>query len=354
MNPVFRTAKVNANLQSCTAPITASPRGAVDQGGGYWFAHGTTGPTGTVSFYTFPGSIKLRMSYSHMSVTRIAVAIAAGTNQVDFQSTAVTLNSAGAIKSPTGGSWWFFAKPTMDLLPGSYSFLFQNGATWSAAVRITVSGCDMNAANLRVVDENGNGVAGATATPAVGGTWQPNVPGATNAAGYLVAQLPTGTTKVKMSVNQGAQEQTSAEMVASSYTWTTEILRIALNDHAGTPITTGAWLDQGGGYWYDWGSLGAYRDIPLCARIAPYKFKVTYNFTSQEQSGIAVSAGAGVTTFNFQTGQVFGSCITQYSASAWRTFTNDMALMPGSYNTFKSPSQPGVIAAGGITNLTCP
>ena len=69
----FQAAKVNANLKSCTGPITDVPGGAVDQGGGYWYHHGDTGPAGTVSFYTFPGSIKVRMGYNHNNEERVPV-----------------------------------------------------------------------------------------------------------------------------------------------------------------------------------------------------------------------------------------------------------------------------------------
>jgi hypothetical protein len=360
INPVFQAAKVNANLITCTDFITDVPGGTVAQGGGYWYNQGTTGPSGTVSFYTFPGNIKLRMTYNHNSETQYPT-IAVGTNEVDFQTTAVTINYAGDIKSNKGGSWWMFSKPTMNLLPGDYNFWFKNG-TWQGPVTVTVTGCEMNLVLLTVLDENGNGVAGGKATPAYGGSWGSTLPGETDSNGHLLADVPPGFTKIKMEVNQGGEEQLLAQLNASNYTWYTEILRIWLNDHSGSPITDGAaMLDQGGGYWYSWGNLNTsgYKDIQLFPRANAYKFKMTYNYTSQildnstTPLGPVVIAGAGIQNYYFQTGQVLGSCITQYSTGAWRTFTNGMELMPGSY-TFRSPSQTGVVTAGGTTNLTCP
>ena len=158
-----------------------------------------------------------------------------------------------------------------------------------------------------------------------------------------------------MEVNQGAVEQLLAQLTASNYTWNTEILRIWLNDYTGSPITDGnATLDQGGGYWYNWGNLNTsgYMDIPLFARTGTYKFRVTYNYTSQELFPV-VNTSSGIDNYYFQTGQVFGSCITQYSTGAWRTFVDGMELMPGTY-TFKDPTQSGVVTAGAVTNLTCP
>jgi len=142
-------------------------------------------------------------------------------------------------------------------------------------------------------------------------------------------------------------------LTSSNYTWKTEILRIWLKDHAGLAITDQlAVLRQGGGYWYTWGNLNAssYRDVQLFP--ASYKFEMIYNYTAQQLFPI-VTAGAGIQNFNFQTGQVFGACITQYSTGAWQTFANGMELMPGTY-TFKSPTQSGIITAGAVTNLLCP
>jgi hypothetical protein len=100
-------------------------------------------------------------------------------------------------------------------------------------------------------------------------------------------------------------------------------------------------------------NASGYKDIQLFARAGAYKFKVTYNFTAQELLPV-VSTTSGINNFYFQTGQAFGPCITQYSTGAWRTFTDGMELMPGTY-TFKDPSQPGTITAGGLTYLIgCP
>ncbi len=352
VNPVFQAAKVNANLKSCTGPITDVPGGSVDQGGGFWYHHGNTGPSGTVTFYTFPANIKVRMTYNHNSLT-LNPTIVAGTNEVDFQTTKVTLTYPSGIKSNMGGSWWMFSKPSMDLLPGTYNFWFQNGTAWYGPVPITVGGCEVSGSYiwLKVRDENGGGVAGATAKPGYGGSWGIQLPGATDANGNLFAEITPGYTKISMTVNQGSVEQSLAQLTASNNTWKTEILRIWLKDHTGTAITDGgAILKQGGGSWYTWGNLSVsgYRDIQLFP--GSYKFEMTYNYTSQQLLPV-VTTGPGIQNFDFQTGQVIGSSVTQYSTGAWRTFTSGMELMPGTY-TFKDPSQLGVVTAGGITNLT--
>ena len=351
---LFEAAKVNVNLKSCTGPIADVPGGSVAQGGGYWWTHGTTGATGTVTFYTFPGTIKVRMQYNHGSQTEDSVPIIAGTNEVDFQTTKVTLNYGDDIRSNKGGSWWMFSKPSMDLLPGDENIWFKNNGKWGDPVLVAVSGCEMNKAMLRVLDEDGNGMAGGKGAPAIGGSWQPAIAGETDASGLLFVDYDPAWTKIKMTVNQGSQEQTAAQLTASNYTWTTQILRIWLLDHAGSVITDEqAVLSQGGGTWVTWGNLNAsgYRDVQLFP--GSYRFRMTYNHTSETKDGVPVVAGPGYDDFYFQTGQVFGSCITEYTGAGWSTFTNGMELMPGTY-TFRYPSQSGTVVAGGTTNLTCP
>ena len=146
VNPVFQAARVNVNLKTCDGPIADVPGGAVHQSGGYWHKHGDTGPSGTVTFYTFPGSIKVRMTYNCASQTIDSIVIVAGTNEVGFLTTAVTLIHDDDIRSNTGGvcGWWIFSKPTMNLLPGEYDFWFKKDGKWGDPITITVSGCEMS------------------------------------------------------------------------------------------------------------------------------------------------------------------------------------------------------------------
>jgi hypothetical protein len=320
---------------------------------------GTTGPSGVVSTELFPGTYSFTARINKTSAATNVDITAGDPIDYTFVPTVVDFHyTQGRV------SMWqdnigttVFNGPTY-IFPGNYTIDFYKDSTTNTKLyseTMAISGCSYERAfaMLTVRDENGNGVSGGAATPACGGSWQPSVVGVTDTNGKLWAELPPCYTKIKMTVNQGAEEQTLVQLDTSNYTWTTEILRIWLNDHAGTPFTDGnATLDQGGGYWYNWGNLNnsGYMDIPLFARASAYKFRVGYNYTSQELYPV-VSTTPGIDNFYFQAGQVFGPCITQYSTGAWRTFTTGMELMPGSY-TFKNPSQTGVITAGGATYLT--
>ncbi len=353
----FNTNLLTLRMETCGgAPLDGgNPRGG--NGSTYttwWFPGGVTGSSapGETKAEFFPGTYSFEMLYKATADAKVSVTIPDADSLLTWQTTNVTLDYPGQISYGGGtGDSTFFNKPSMELLPGTYKFNFRP----DNRLDLTLSGCSFNKAfvSLKVMDENGNGVPGGKATPAYGGSWGAALPGTTDANGKLFSEIPPGYTKIKMTVNQGAVEQSLAQLTASNYTWYTEVLRIWLNDHAGAAITDGsAALDQGGGYWYAWGNLNSsgYKDIQLFP--GSYKFRVTYNYTGQDLFPV-ISVAPGIANFYFQTGQVFGSCITQYSAGAWRTFTDGMELMPGAY-TFKEPSQSGTVTPGGITYLTCP
>jgi len=361
----FQTQLLTARLETCAAaPLNGAN---VRWGNGptfttRWFPSNPAQPTGTsapgeTAGEAFPGTYSFEMLYKATAQQKLSHNFPLDGSLLTWQTTAVTINYPGSVSygGTTGDSTWF-TKPTMELLPGTYKFHFRpyNGNP-GFTTDLTFSGCAQAYTVLRVVDENGSGVPGAQANPACGGSWQSTLPGVTDAGGNLLAALPACTTKVKMIVNQGSEEKTNAEMASANYTWTTQILRLWLLDHAGAPITDGqAILEQGGGYWYTWGNLNAsgYRDVQLLPRAAAYKFKMSYNFNAEEQFPV-VPVTAGIQDFYFQTGQVFGPCITQYQGAGWSAFTNGMEQMPGT-RTFRYPSQSGTVTAGAVTNLDCP
>jgi hypothetical protein len=248
------------------------------------------------------------------------------------------------------GNHWQTVPCGTYLFAGTYDFRFG-----SDVVPVTVGGCAMTKARLMVLDENVNGVPGGKATPACGGSWQPTVPGATDATGVLFADIPACTTKIRMQVGNSSQEQTNAQLDTSNYTWQTEILRVYLKDHAANPIADQAGsLAQGGGTWIELGNFNAsgYVDVQTFP-VASARYKATYNCTSETKDGIPVTAGAGIQELDFQTGQVFGACITQYQGCGWSAFVDGMELMPGT-RTYRYPAQTVAITAGSVTNLSCP
>lgn len=343
-NSVYQLAKVNVNLKDCDDnPLDG---GVVAQGGGTWVTHGTTDASGTVSFYAFPGNnVKVRMNYHYGSLTINSTAVVLPTTEIDYVTTTVNL-APGPVK--VGSSGWPTIPMPYEMLPGTYNFRL-NGNQINGVV---ISGCDFGKTLLRVKNELGGPVAGVTFVPACGGSWQPQVAGSTDANGYLFADMPGCMTKVKANVSGSGQELTKAQLIASNYTWTTEVLRMNFKDHAGNFITDGLGTIQSGGGWPTIGSFNASGYFEINSFPATTGFRATYNNTT-EQKNFTIVAGPGVQEELFQTGQVIGACITQYAAGGWSTFTSGMELMPGT-RTFRYPSQSGTVTAGAITYLACP
>jgi len=352
---IFYTSQSKAVVKDCSNnPISGI--GIRFYGTGYpgAFVSVNTDGSGSATTELFPGNWKIDARINDTEEEKTYML--AGDGTTSGQTTTTTF--APATVSFPGinpvhywkGYWASFTSPGY-MFPATVKFRF--GGVGGPEADVTISGCALTGVMLKVLDENGNGVAGGTATPANGGVWLPAFPGTTDANGNLFALLPASFTKIRMEVNQGSQEQTLAQLNTSNYTWYTEILRIWLKNHTGAAITDGnGLLEQGGGFWYNWGNFNAsgYRDIQLFARPGAYTFKTTYNYTSQVKNPV-VNAGAGIQNYDFQTGQVYGNCITQYSTGAWRTFTDGMELLPGTY-LFRYPSSPGTIVAGEITYLT--
>jgi hypothetical protein len=350
INPIFQAAKVNVNLKYCAGDALSD--GTVSQGGGYWFTHGSTGSIGTVSFYAFPGkNIKVKMSYNYGNNTIDATTVTAPVTDIDFTTTTVNL-APGPVQ--IGVSGWPTVTMPMQMLPGTYNFRL-NGTQVNDVV---VSACNetpsagVNMVLLSVKNESNQPVGGAQFIPAIGGSWQSQIPGATDANGNLLAAFNPSWTKIKAEVNNSSQELTKAQLESSGYVWTTQLIRINFLDAAGNAITDEKGEIRRGGGWPLIGKFNSSGYFEVSTFPANIGYRVNYNNTSETKT-LNIVAGAGVQEFNFQTGQVFGSCITQYSAGGWTSFTNGMELMPGTY-TFRYPSQSGTVVAGQITYLNCP
>lgn len=345
-NSIYQLAKVNVNLKNC--PGTPLAGGIVAQGGGHWVIHGTTNGTGTVSFLAFPGNnVKVRMSYNYGSNTIDVTPAVSPVTNIDFTTTKVNLFGNNV---KIGVSGWPTISMPIELLPGSYNFRIDG----SQINGVNISGCEISKGLVKVKDETGKPVQGATFRYACGGSWV-GTQGATDANGWLVADIPACMTKIDAKVGNSSEEMTKAQLQSTNYTFTTEVFRIFLKDHAGNAITdqSGS-LAQGGRTWIGLGNFNTsgYVDVQTFP-TASGRYKASYNCTEQTINNINVVGGAGIQTFDFQTGQVIGSCITEYVGCGWTTFVNGMEQMPGTRN-FKSPTQSATVVAGQITYLNCP
>jgi len=317
----FATALATVTLKkNCSGTLING--GVVQYANGSWLNFGTTGANGagTVTKELFPGTYKVVLTYNGFSNTIIHDL----TTMFEFKTVALTIFGVTNAKY-ANGSWYTFTLPTMDLLPGTYRFVL-DGVTQNIVVN--GANCTQLCGFLRLLDQAGKGVAGGKATPAYGGSWGTTYTGSTDANGRLLVTDTQQPTKISMTIGQGSQEQTWAQLQASNWTWYTVTATIRLIDHNGVGIAGGV-VDQGGGYWdYGIGTTDASGNVTLQRFAGSYKFKMTVNFTSQE---IIQNIATPVV---FQTGSVHsdsGTC-TQYAAGSWRPFVQNMQLLPRNYN----------------------
>ncbi len=173
VNSDFMAVKVNVNLKTCDGLILDPIGGTVRNSIGFTDTYGTTGTTGTVSFYAFQDNsrpVKIKMVYNNWFQRKNVILVDAQVNEIDFTTTAVTLNHTGDIKF-RGTRNKPFNKPTMNLLPGNYKFKFKTGSSWSSWMSFSVSGCQFGGilANITLKTSEGVGLSGGVATYTKGG-----------------------------------------------------------------------------------------------------------------------------------------------------------------------------------------
>ncbi|MCB9131138.1 MAG: hypothetical protein H6647_09370 [Anaerolineales bacterium] len=153
-----------------------------------------------------------------------------------------------------------------------------------------------------------------------------------------------------------ARQQLNGQNVAANpvVTFQTTNVTVELRDSGANLIPdeagTGAVQYYAGG-WRDFGVTAGGQASKELLPLS-YSFAMTYANARQQLNGQNVAANAIVT---FQTGQVHSDSGTaiQYYAGGWRSFVQDMQLLPASY-TFRfsdaTPNQAYPIAPG-VTNM---
>ena len=291
---LFNTELLTLRLETCEGTPLDGGHVRWGHGANYSTSHfigGNTGSsaTGETSAEFFPGIYSFEMGLSGTTDTKISYNFPTDGATVLFTTTKVILSYNNTISygGPSGTSAWF-TKPSMELMPGgTYKFKFTGGNL----VDIAISGCEINKAMLLVKDELNNPVAGVTFKAACGGSWQTPYPGQTDASGGLLVDLQPCMTKISASLINNGQELSKAQLEASGYKWTTEVLRVNLKDHVGNAITDGTGsLQQGGSTWVALGNFNAsgYVDVATFP-VTNGKYVATYNFTS-ETKYVAVPA----------------------------------------------------------------
>ena len=130
---VFNTVNVAVRLEDCDG--NGLPGGVVTYAKGSWLNFGTTDGTGNAYKELLPIQYNFKVAYSHTSDEEPGDV---GVNPTVLFKTGRVYCTDGSIeKVALGGTWVVFTHPAMDLLPGTYNFVFLDGSSQY----ITVEAC---------------------------------------------------------------------------------------------------------------------------------------------------------------------------------------------------------------------
>jgi hypothetical protein len=336
----------SASFKVTVPPVTVKLLGSNGNGlsgavvqyySGGWKAFGTTGSDGTVSMALPPNTYNFQITYAGASQQKSQNV---GTNPtVVFQTTLVTtklLSSTGQELSGGAqyyaGGWKIFGvgttTGTMELLPLTYTFQVSYGGASQQLSQNVASNPNVvfhtKLVTMKLLSSDGSAELTGTTQYYAGG-WKTFGGGTTTTTMELLPLTYTFQISYK-----GASQQKSQDVSKdASVKFQTTSVTVKLVSSANTELIGGTVQYNAGG-WKTFGSGTTTATMELLPLT--YTFQVSWAGASQQKSQ-NVATNALVT---FQTVQVHsdsGKC-TSYLAGSWRTFTQDMELLPGAY-TFR-------------------
>jgi len=357
-NVVFQTTRVMVQLKDSTGALMDS--GTVQYYAGGWRDIGATSG-GQVSKELLPASYTFSMTYGF---ARQEKSQNLATNPtVVFQTTRVTVqlkDSTGALMDSGtvqyyAGGWRDIGATSggqvnKELLPASYTFSMTYGyarqeKSQNVATNPTVV-FQTTRVTVQLKDSTGALMDTGTVQYYAGG-WRDI--GATSGGQGTKELLPASYT---FSMTYGFARQEKSQNIGTDQTVVFQTTRVTvqLKDSTGALMDTGTVQYYAGG----WRDIGATSGGQGTKELLPasYTFSMTYAFARQEKSQNVTTNPTVV----FQTGKVYsdsGSC-TQYYAGGWRTFAQDIELLPVSY-TFRfndgTPDSSYTIITGAVTHI---
>jgi 3D (Asp-Asp-Asp) domain-containing protein len=240
---------------------------------------------------------------------------------------------------------------TKELLPASYTFSMTYGYARQEKSQNIATDPNVVFQTTRVTvqlkDSTGALIMDSGAVQYYAGGWRDI--GSTSGGQVTKELLPASYT---FSMTYGYARQEKSQNVATDPTivFQTTKATVQLKDSTGAFMDTGAVQYYAGG----WRDIGSTSGGQVTKELLPasYTFSMTYGYARQEKSqNVATNP-----TVVFQTGKVHsdsGRC-TQYYAGGWRTFAQDIELLPLSY-TFRfndgTPDSSYIIITGTVTPI---
>jgi hypothetical protein len=310
--------------------------GVVQCYSGGWKSFGTTGSDGTVSMALTPGTYTFQISYAGASQQKNQN-VASNPN-VTFQTTLVTVKLlasngsaelAGTAQYYAGG-WKTFGVSTttvaMELLPLTYTFkISYAGASLQKSQNVGTNPTvvfQTTLVTMKLLSSTGQELGGGAQYYA--GGWKTFGGGTTTTTMEL---LPL---TYSFKVTYAGSSQQKSQNVASNpnVVFQTTLVTVKLLSSTGGGLSGGVQYYAGGWKTFGGGTTTASMELlPLT-----YTFRVSYAGASQQISQ-NIATNPNVIFKTVQVHSDSGKC-TSYYAGGWRTFTQDMQLLPGAY-TFR-------------------
>jgi hypothetical protein len=283
VNPVFEFDTNLLTLRLETAGASPLDGGNPRYGSGstytaWWFPGGVTGSStaGETAAEFFPGTYSFEMQYQGTAEVKPNVTIPDADTTLTWQTTNVTLQYSGQLSygGTSGDSKWF-NKPSMELLPGTYTFHFRS----CDRTDLTIGGSAMSKSFVcaQLLDSTGAGLAGGDLAYRFG--WGSYVSmGTTDASGtilYGIEGLHTNT-KFRVSYAGGTTGDKQQNIAADSFVlFQTVPVAARLNDSGGNQITNGVSFQ----YRYGWNDK---QDFSGSKELLPVNTKMTVYYMGTE------------------------------------------------------------------------
>jgi flagellar hook assembly protein FlgD len=316
----FQTIKAQVNLQTCDGTGVAGGQARYTNGYTYYFG-GPTDANGIATYELFPGTYDVEMDYTNAAVHQTVDFNS--TSSATFNTVPVTLFNSGTIRyqNASGGSIAYYTGPTMQMLPATYTFE-ASGTHFNVTVPANCTG--ITGGLVRLVDHNGNGLAGGSVSVYSGG-WSLNI-GTTDSNGNYVFSAPTSSgLSIGMTYQGMYNQQSLAQLTASHFTFQTVLTTLKLIDADGNGLSGGSALENA---YYPLGTTDGSGIITAELLPGNYTFAMVYNGTRQN---IVQNNGTNPVV-TFQTGRVtlYYSGAASFSNSQFYPFTKpSMEFLPG-------------------------
>jgi Tol biopolymer transport system component len=339
--------------------------------GGSWrtFGDGSTFG-GEATMELLPGTYTFRMEYA---AGRSDKAQDIGADPlVTFQTRRVTVKlrdgdgeplDTGTVQYYAGGSWRTFGEGstsngevTMELLPGTYTFRMQYAAGRNDKAQDIGADPLVTFQTRRVTvelrDNDGEPLDTGMVQYYGSGRWRTFGEGSTS-GGRVSMELLPNSYSFRLTYASAANQKTQNVDTDPTVVFQTQHVVVELKDSTGSPITDTATIQYYAGGWQTFGTgstSGGQASMELLPKS--YAFRLTHSYAAVEKSQ-DIGADPAVA---FQTGRVHSSSglCTHYYAGGWRTFTNDMELLPLAYSFRFSDGTPDTeytVVAGAQTDI---